>query len=135
MTMDELLQDFVNKDYDEIKVIAQIAVSKVVPLLKNIYSEDNVYTALIILITSCVAADGNLSANEQRLMRDIMGVEPEEASNLVKNAYDYDFSDKFFDSCSEEVRKHLTLLVLSFLAVDERISKNEIDLLKRLLSY
>ncbi len=134
MNLDELLQRIVNMEYDEIKNIAQTAVVKVVPLLEKMVGKDNAFTALIVIITSCVGADGNLTPNEKRLMQDVMGVEPENARNVVQNTFDYDFANSFFDNCPDEVKQHLLLLCIAFFAVDERISKEEIDFLKRLLA-
>lgn len=134
MSLDDLLQKIVNMEYDEIKNLAQAAVVKVVPLLEKIVGKDNAFGALVVIITSCVGADGNLTPNEKRLMHDVMGVDPNNARNVVQNSCDYDFSNEFFDSCPDEIKQHLLLLCIAFFAVDERISKEEIEFLKRLLA-
>lgn len=134
MNIDELLKTMVNKEYDELKAIAQTAVTRIIPPLKEIVGEDTAFGALVVFITTCVAADGNLTVNEKRLMNDVMGVAPENAKDVVQKGYDYDFTDKFFDSCSDDMKKDLLLLCVAFFAIDESICKEETALLRRLIS-
>lgn len=128
-----MLQNFVNKDYDEIKEFAEIALSKLMPPLCKSLGDDDAVATLCIFISSCVAVDGTLTVKEKQLMEEIMGIKPEQAKEFVLKAYDYDTADKFYDACPSEVQGDLIMLCLSFFAVDERISKEEVGLLKRFM--
>lgn len=131
MSLDNMLQNFVNKDYPEIKEFAEIALSKVLPPLCESLGDDDAVAALCIFISSCVAVDGTLTVNEKKLMEEVMGIKPEDAKGFVLKTYDYDTADKFYDACPAEIQGDLIMLCLSFFAVDERISSDEVNLLKR----
>ncbi len=133
MSLDSMLQNFVNKDYDEIKEFAEIALSRLMPPLSEALGEDDAAAALCIFIASSTAADGTLTVKEKQLMKEVMGIEPDKAKEFVLKAHDYDTADKFYDACPSEVQSDLMMLCLCFFAVDERISKEEISLLNRFM--
>lgn len=133
MNLDELLTFFVNKDYEELVSIAEVAVSRLIPPLERKLGEDDAYVALCVFVSSCVGADGTLTPNEKKLLKRVMGVDPDNAKTLVENAVDYRIANGLFDSVDEAIRKDLMMLCLACFAVDERINKDEIELLKHFL--
>lgn len=132
-SLDSLLQDFVNKSYEEIRGAAAYGIDSIIPELKKIFGEELAFTALLSMISSCIAVDGTFSAKEQQLVHEVLGLTPDKAKTLIENSADIDFADKFIDACDLETKMHLVTICLCFFAVDERISSNEVKLLARFI--
>lgn len=132
-SLDSLLQDFVNKSYEEIRDAAEYGMRYVLPELKKVFGEELAFAALLSMISSCIAVDGTFSAKEQQLMHEVLGLTPARAKTLIESSADIDFADKFIDACDLETKMSLVTICLCFFAVDERISSNEVKLLARFI--
>lgn len=134
MNLDEMLQSMVNKDYDELVAFANTAISRLVTPLARMVGEDYASESLVKFIASCVTADGSLTPLEVKFISEIFGIEESAVYYFVKEVHDYEFADRFFDSLDENLRKHLLVLCCACFAVDEKINRDEIALLKRFLA-
>lgn len=133
MTLDEMLKQVVNKDYEELVAIAKTAIAHLIPPLTKMVSEDYAYKCILVFVASCVAADGALTGLEKKFLNEVLGIAADDSMQFVKAGTDYAFSDAFYDSLDRELRGHLTMLCIACFAVDEKISKDEIALLKHFL--
>lgn len=133
LSFEDILQNYVNKSYDELKAMARYEANIVLPALRRSFGKEYAYAALLSVISSCIAADGRFSAKEQQFLYELLNLTPDRARAYVEKTANAGFADEFFDSCSKDEKTHLLKLCICFCAVDERISSDEINLLRRLV--
>ena len=136
MTLNEMLQDIVNKDYEEILDLAKNAMCTVSNNLKDSVGDDGVATLIYGAMGATMVIDNSFSSLEQKLIAD-MGLDVDAMFNFLKSiandeAYIESF-DKMVDSCDTETKSALLVLVCSIAAVDEKISVEETGLIRKLL--
>ena len=134
-TLNELLQDFVNRDYEELVAIGKIAFAKVHPVLCKIDAENNGYFLMTNVLLSAIGADGKLTDLESKWLKDVAGLDDNAIDTLLKlyNTKTEDVTDALFDNAPETLRADLLMLVLSIMAVDEKIAYQETAFLAKLM--
>ena len=135
-TLNELLQDWVNKDYDELAFAAKRSLQDVMPLCLKVDPDNKGCAMATSIILTAIGADGTLTALEKRLLCDVLGCDEAFVQKMI-SLYDsrmVDLTDKFVDALDGENRAAVCVLVLAFIAVDEKISKEENALIHKLLS-
>ena len=132
----QMMQDFVNKDYDELVSFGKIALGKIMPVLEAIDTEHKGMFMLTSIILASVGADGTLTALENKWLKDVMGLTDETIDNMLKlyNSKMEDLTDALFDNAPQEFKGDLMMFVLSILSVDEKISKEETAFVKKLFA-
>ncbi len=135
-SLDEILQDIVNKEYDELLNIAKRALAEILPACKAVDTNNDGMIMLSSIILSAIGADGNLSAKERQFLRDLLGFSDEQVSNFIKlyNGNESDLVDMFVDTIQGEVKTSTVLFVCAICAVDETVSADEIAYIKKLLA-
>lgn len=147
-SFNELLQDLVNRDYDELVVFAQQSLSLVLPHIKAVaeagetdgaVAQDYAVRFMMQFIGATIAADGRFTELEYKLFCDVLNVRDhsyEEIKELI-SAYaseeDRDLADMLCDTADAEVKGAFVLLAATFCAVDEKISADEVAFIKKLL--
>lgn len=134
-SFNELLQDMVNKDYSELVYIAKQATVGLMPACKAVDSDHGGYMMLTSLILTAVAADGVLTALERKMIGDTYSFDSDTIDKMIA-MYDKrmaDLADHFVDNMGTETKAHALALITAFAAVDEKISKEETRLLRKLL--
>lgn len=134
----EILQKYVNLDYEELVTLAKKNLAKVMPYFNSIAKDRKGVLICITFISACLAADGELSSLEIRFVNDVTNSQltREELFNIAQkfiNGGAFDLADEVYDACPAEVRNDLLSFCLCFCAVDETISANEVAFIKRLL--
>lgn len=132
----QMMQDMVNKDYDELVSFGKIALGKILPTLEAIDTEHKGMFALTSIVLASVGADGTLTALENKWLKDVMGLTDETIDNMIKmySSKMEDLTDALFDNAPQEFKGDLMMFVLSILAVDEKISKEETAFVKKLFA-
>ncbi len=132
----QMMQDFVNKDYDEPVSFGKIALGKIMPVLEAIDTEHKGMFMLTSIILASVGADGTLTALENKWLKDVMGLTDETIDNMLKlySSKMEDLTDALFDNAPQEFKGDLMMFVLSILSVDEKISKEETAFVKKLFA-
>lgn len=136
MDFNEFLQNFVNKEYDELVFIAKKAIGELQPACAAVDKDNNGFFMMSSIILSAIGADGTLTAKERALLRDALGVDDDAISNYIK-LYDskmVELVDSFVDNLGSDVKSHAMMLVLSIMCADEKISKEETALIRKLLA-
>ena len=134
-SLKEMMQDIVNKDYDELLYFAQRAMVDVMPECKAVDPDNDGVLMLTSLILTAVAADGTLTALEKKLLHDVTGLDDAAISKMIA-MYDsrmVDLADTFVDNMGSQTKAHALALILAFAAVDEKISRDEIRLINKLM--
>ncbi len=136
MSLNEMLQDFVNKDRDELLFIAKRAMGELLPYCKKVDPDNDGFFMLTAIILTAIGADGNLSALERSFLRDVLEQDDDTISNFIK-MYDkrmFETVDKFADALGSEVKAHVLMLVISVASADETICKEETAFIKKILA-
>ncbi len=134
-TFEDLLQYYVNLDFDQLVARAKNAVEAVMPDCKRVDPENNGYFMLCSIILSAVGADGKLTPLEDRFLREVMGIDRETTDKLIQ-LYTPDMVDivnDFADKLSRQNKINTATLLLAFLSCDEKISPEETGLIKKVI--
>ncbi len=137
--LNELLQDYVNLSYENLLSLANLSMQKTANELKDILGE-NTSRAYLIVIAACLGTDNKLTELEYKFLKDFLEEEDmtfEEAKNLletISGSEAMELTDNLVDVLSPDGKSALIMFCLSFLAVDETISVDEVDFIKKLLA-
>lgn len=135
-TFNELMQKMVNTDYEDLVELAKEAVDRLMPHCKAVDTEYDGFFMLTALILSSIGADGALTGLEKKMLSDTMGLEEDTIQKLI-SMYDsrmVELADHFADNMGDDVKADALMLVTAFAAVDEKISKEETGLIKKLMA-
>lgn len=135
-TFNELMQKYVNEDYDTLVFMAKKALSNLLPVCKKVDPDNDGFMMVSSLILSAIGADGTLTALERRFLGDIMGLSNDTISKYIKmyNSRMADLVDHFADNMSTDIKADTAMLIISICACDEKISKEETAFIKKLLA-
>jgi len=131
----ELMQKYVNTDYPVLLDLAKEAIRRLMPACKQVDPEHNGYYMLASMILSAIGRDGVLSALEKKLLMDATGIKTEEVGKFLA-MYDPQMPDlvnHFCDNMGDDLKADTIMLVTIFSAVDEKISKEETEFIRKLL--
>ncbi len=134
----EILQKYVNLDYEDLLSLAKKNFEKIMPYFNSIAKDGNGSSVCVAFISACLAADGELSTLEIRFVNDLVGshLTRAELFGITQELIDggaFDLADAVYDACPAEIRNDLLSFCLCFCAVDESISTKELAFIKRLL--
>lgn len=136
MKINEILQDFVNKDYNELLSIAKRASADILPYCEKWDKTDEGAFLLLNILIASVNADGKISDLECKFIAELtgstqetvraVGVEilPELAENFV---------DLFVDSLELKEKSIAFTLIAAILACDKRIIVEENRFIRRIV--
>lgn len=136
MEFNELMQKWVNTDYNELAEMAKIAVGKLMPVCKAVDEQYNGNYMLASLVLTAIGADGVLTGLESKLLGDVLGLDQEGVQKLIK-MYDSrmaELADHFVDKLGTDVKADALMLITAIAAVDEKISREETGLIKKLMA-
>lgn len=135
-SFNELMQKYVNEDYDVLVNLAQHAMANLIPACKKVDAENDGFFMISSLILSAIGADGVLTSLERKFMRDVMGLDDEMVSKYIK-MYDSrmaDLADHFADNMGTDLKADAAMLIVSICACDEKISKEETAFIRKLFN-
>lgn len=135
-TFNELMQKYVNSDYETLVKLAQAALVDVLPACKAVDKDNEGLFMATSIILSAIAADGYLTALEKKLLKDALGQDEETIQKFIK-LYDsrmVELVDTFADNTNDDVKAATLMLVTAVAAVDEKISKEETAFIKKLMA-
>ncbi len=131
----KIMQDMVNLNYDELVAVSKKAIIDVLPACKAVDEENNGMFMLSSLILTSIAADGNLSDLEMKLLQDALGMSADGIQKFI-NMFDnkmYDLVDCFVDNMNSNVKASALILVTALCSVDEKISREETSFIRKLI--
>lgn len=136
MDFGALMQEFVNKDYDELLALAKQAVTRVLPVCKTVDEQNNGIGALTAILLSSVAADGKLTRLEAQFLSDITGLDAAGVDKLTDmyTGKMVELTDLLADKFSQETKADIMVLVTCLAACDETISREETAFLRQILA-
>ena len=135
-SFNELMQKYVNTDYEVLVDLAKEAVRRLMPYCQKVDPDHNGNYMLASLILSAIGADGVLTALESKMLSDVMGLNAEEIKKLIA-MFDNrmaDLADHFADNMNADTKADTLMLITVLAAVDEKISKEETAFIKKLMA-
>ena len=136
--LNELLQNYVNLDYEDILSIANTSLAEIMPVFNELADDGNGAKFVLPFICTSLAVDGKLSKLEYKFICDLIG--DMDYDTVLSNVQEYysdsavEFVDNVCDACPDDLKTSLLTFCLAFLAVDETISREEVAFVKRLLA-
>ena len=133
-TFNELMQKYVNEDYDVLVHLAQQAMVNLLPACKKVDADHDGFYMVSSLILSAIGADGVLTALERKFLRDVLGLDDDQISKYIK-MYDSrmaDLANHFADNMGTDLKADAAMLIVSICACDEKISKDETAFIRKL---
>ena len=135
----ELLQDYVNLDYEQLVAIGKGELSKMARSLRN-YFDDTDYAAKALLMFTGVilGMDGKLSMLECRYLNELLDADHsyDETCDMVScfaTQEARDLVDNLIDEMDTDAKASALTVALCFCAVDETISREEVAYFKKLM--
>lgn len=135
MSVNDTLQNLVNKDYNELLGFAEIAIGKIYPACQAIDEENNGVLMMTSIILSAIAADGKLTELEKKFIQELLNLSNEQMERYTAS-YDSEMAeltDKFADALTPELKAAVVMLVSTVAACDETISREETAFIQKLL--
>ena len=137
----ELLQNYVDKSYDELVGLARASIAAFSDDLQSIFPDGTDSAQVIaIIISSCIGVDGKFSTLEYKFMCDLLGCGDkfsyEDLKDIVQSHYGAEsiaLTDSLADVLSDDKKAALISFCLCFLAVDETIERNEVAFVIKLM--
>lgn len=134
--LNELLQEYVDKPYDELLTLARCCLSDLVgPLTACFGSKQDVTEVVMIVISACVGIDGKITGLENKFIGDLTGTHTDYTRVVAarNNEMSRKLTDAMVDTMDNHSRTCLTAFCLCFLAVDKTISREEVAFIQRLI--
>ena len=134
----KILQDYVNKSYDELLAIAKNAFCNAMNFFAQFDKDKNGATVLVPVVSSILGSDGKLTALEYQFLKDLVGdIEYETLKSSVQAHYGEEWEnaiDNLIDSCNDEMKATVLTLITCFAAVDETVTVDEQRYIYKLLT-
>ena len=111
VTYDQLMQNYVNASYDTLLGVANNNLDDLMPYFSKYSDDGNGASLLLPFICTALAVDGKFTQLEYRFVKEVTGI----------------------DISYDEIKTSLLSFCLAFLAVDEKISKEENGFISKLL--
>ena len=136
--LNQLLQKYVNMDYDELLGLAKFSLSQFLDTVLEKTGADGASKICAVMTAACLGADGKLSALENKFFNDLLGVNDSYSDNLefvrsLGTDEARELVDGLVDSMSADDKAAAISFCLCFLAVDETITRDEVAFIDRLL--
>lgn len=139
-TFNEFMQDYVNKSYDELLAFANLSMADLTGELVSLLGDKESATRAYMVVTAaCLGVDGKLTTLEYTFLKDLLGLDMSygDVKGLVEELGGSDameLTDRLADSLSAQGKAAFLTFCLSFLAVDESISREEVAFVKQLMA-
>lgn len=135
-TFNELMQKYVNSDYETLVQLAQQALVSVLPACKAVDKDNDGFFMATSIILAAIGADGVLTGLEKKMLGDALGLNEETIQKFI-TLYDSrmaELVDAFADALKDDLKADVCMLVTAVCAVDEKISHLETAFIKKILA-
>lgn len=138
-TFNDLLQDFVDKPYEELVSIANGALEVIVDGFSKINTESKPSDFIIPFIATTLASDGKYTQLEHNFLNTVLetDISYDDSKHFVQSYYNeeiFDLVDQMIDACGQDLKNALVIFCLCFAAVDETITREEGAYIAKLLA-
>ena len=137
----QLLQNYVNQPYEELLGLARYSLAQASDEISDFFSgNDELHAKAYMVITAaCLGADSKLTTLEYNFLKDLldMDVSYDDMKSMIEALYGdeaMELTDQLADSLSNDAKSALISFCICLLAVDETISREEVDFIAKLMS-
>ena len=133
---EQLLQNYVNKDYFELVAKARRDIISLFPACKVVDKDNDGFVMMTSIMLSAIGADGTLTALERKFMKDALEIDDDSVSEFIKmyNGKMVGLTDSFADALPVELKADVIDLALCIVSVDTKISREETAFIAKLIS-
>lgn len=132
-SVSEMLQEIVNSPYEQKVLGAQSTLVDCFDIMTGRGIDLEQAKAFIItFLAAAVAADGEFSAPERNMLRDMFDDDLEGIVGMIDREK-FDMMDRFVDSLNASDKSSFILLAIYVTAVDDAINKDELTYLVKLM--
>lgn len=133
-----LMQEYVDKSYNELYEIASQSLAIAMDVFNKIAKDGNGAPYVVLFLSTTLAIDGKFTELEYKFLNDLLGggVDYNSAKANVQSHYNdeaFDLADKVIDSCPQDMKTVLLMLVTCVAAVDKTITVEEARYIAKLL--
>ena len=125
----ELMQQYVNKDYSTLVGLAKASVNDILPECAKIDTDNKGVLLLMSIALSGIGADSNASPKEVQFIADVLDVEANKILDIlaaiVKNPTSLELAKKFVGVCPKELKAATINFIATICACDETITRDE----------
>lgn len=131
----ELLQQYVNTDYETLVAMARESYGKIAPVFEELDEDNKGSLLLIAMLNAGIGADGQLTVKEKEFLGHAFGIKPNTVDNMIKlfTGKEFDLINIIHDKLDGEEKFHIFSLIAILAACDETISRDEIMFLREVL--
>ena len=131
----DILQTYVNADYDTLVDIARGALENLLPACRKVDPDNDGFLMVSGIILSALGADNVLSELEIQFVCDVLTIDGDTFESFTKLYHEglEDSVDKFADTLEGDVKANTRILILTVAACDESITVDESDFIKKIL--
>lgn len=138
-TFNDLLQDFVNKSFEELVELANDALKAIFTAMQKLSLENEPSEYILPFIASTLAVDGKYTQLEHKFLNSVLesDISYETAKEYMQAHYNdeiFDLVDQMIDACGDDLKNSFVIFCLCFAAVDETITREEGAYIAKLLS-
>lgn len=132
----DLLQEIVNMEYDELLVMAKTSLENLMPTFKLLDKENNGVFMVVAVVLAAVGSDGKLTPTEKSFVCDLLNLEPDTVSSMIKmyDGRELEMADTIADSLNSDLKASMISFVAAIAASDESIKPEEVKFLTKLLA-
>ena len=138
MKINELLQTYVNKSYEELLSIAKAALVEVKPYCQAMDTKNNGVMMLLTILMSSVASDGKFSERELQFIGDLTGLSRQNILTVLEVCMSDPtaalLTDAFADKQDANGKAAVCSLVLCVIACDGRITVEENSFIRAIMA-
>ena len=139
MALRELLQEFVDKSYEELVNLATFTLVELCNEIERLSPEHAEISSMVVssYLASSVAADGKITELETKFLNEILKMDSEMTDFLLelgKDPKQIELLDQLFDSAPDDFKKLALVFCLSLIAIDETINRDEVAFIEKLLN-
>lgn len=133
-----LMQEYVDKSYEELFQIADKSLAVAIDVFNKAAKDGNGAPYVVLFISTVLAMDGKFTELEYKFLNELLGggVDYEAAKANVQSHYNedaFELADKLIDSCNDDLKTVLLMLVTCFAAVDKTITVEEARYIAKLM--
>lgn len=138
-TFNDLLQDFVNKSYEELLDLANEAFSVIAEGFEQLDTNEELSDFILPFIATTLAVDGKYTQLEHRFLNSVLesNLPYEAGKEYMASHYDdniFELVDQMIDACGNKLKNSIIIFCLCFAAVDETITREESSYIAKLLA-
>ena len=131
-----VLQQIVNEDYNTIVQLASVALNRIISFMKEAGMSDDMGTSMLYsLVHLGVGADGELTDKEKQFLRDVFKLSGSLDDFLDSGSIEVSQlkTEVMFAVLDTEYKAHVSFFLFCLFAVDEKVSREEMQVFKKFI--